>query len=113
MWEFRRDPKDLTAEGQQRLEELFQALPRLRQLYDLRVRFKVIFDTATDRRKASRQLVEVWIDALAAFPELERFVAKRMGTTTVETASSHVLMLFSPGLVLDMIRKAFGVVQKA
>src|SRR6478672_1368984 len=39
-------------------------------------------------------------------PELERFVAKRMGATTVETDSSHVPMLSQPGIVLDVIRKA-------
>jgi pimeloyl-ACP methyl ester carboxylesterase len=45
-------------------------------------------------------------------PELERFVAKRMGATTVETASSHVPMLSNPALVLDVIRKAANAVQK-
>jgi pimeloyl-ACP methyl ester carboxylesterase len=39
-------------------------------------------------------------------PELERFVAKRMGATTVETESSHVPMLSKPAAVLDVIRKA-------
>ncbi len=39
-------------------------------------------------------------------PELERFVAKRMGATTVETDSSHVPMLSKPALVVDVIRKA-------
>ena len=39
-------------------------------------------------------------------PELERFVAKRMGATTVETDSSHVPMLSQPGFVLDVIREA-------
>jgi pimeloyl-ACP methyl ester carboxylesterase len=39
-------------------------------------------------------------------PELERFVAKRMGATTVETDSSHVPMLSQPGFVLDVIRRA-------
>jgi pimeloyl-ACP methyl ester carboxylesterase len=39
-------------------------------------------------------------------PELERFVAKRIGATTVETDSSHVPMLSQPGFVLDVIRKA-------
>jgi pimeloyl-ACP methyl ester carboxylesterase len=39
-------------------------------------------------------------------PELERFVAKRMGATTVETDSSHVPTLSQPGFVLDVIRKA-------
>jgi pimeloyl-ACP methyl ester carboxylesterase len=45
-------------------------------------------------------------------PELERFVAKRMGATTVEVASSHVAMLSHPDLVLDVIRKAANAVQK-
>ena len=39
-------------------------------------------------------------------PELERFVAKRMGATTVELHSSHVPMLSQPHAVLDVIRKA-------
>jgi pimeloyl-ACP methyl ester carboxylesterase len=39
-------------------------------------------------------------------PELERFVAKRMGATTHEVASSHVPMLSHPGLVIDVIRAA-------
>lgn len=39
-------------------------------------------------------------------PELERFVAQRMGATTFETDSSHVPMLSQPEFVLDVIRKA-------
>lgn len=39
-------------------------------------------------------------------PELQRFVAKRMGATTFETSSSHVPMLSQPEFVLDVIRKA-------
>ncbi|MBV9442789.1 MAG: alpha/beta hydrolase [Acidobacteriaceae bacterium] len=39
-------------------------------------------------------------------PDLERFVAKRMGAKTFETDSSHVPMLSQPGFVLDVIRKA-------
>jgi pimeloyl-ACP methyl ester carboxylesterase len=39
-------------------------------------------------------------------PELERFVAKRMGARTVEADSSHVPMLSKPNLVLDVIREA-------
>jgi pimeloyl-ACP methyl ester carboxylesterase len=45
-------------------------------------------------------------------PELQRFVAKRMGATTVEVASSHVAMLSHPDLVLDAIHKAANSVQK-
>jgi PAS domain S-box-containing protein len=46
-------------------------------------------------------------------PELERFVAKRMGATTTELDSSHVPMLSNPKLVLDVIRKAAHAVQKS
>ena len=45
-------------------------------------------------------------------PDLERFVAKRMGATTVEVDSSHVPMLSQPALVLDVIRKAASALQK-
>ena len=48
----------------------------------------------------------------AVHPDLERFVAKRMGATTVELASSHVPMLSQPQAVLDVIRKAAAAVQK-
>jgi pimeloyl-ACP methyl ester carboxylesterase len=46
-------------------------------------------------------------------PELERFVAKRMGATTTEVASSHVPMLSKPSIVLDVIRKAALAIQNA
>jgi hypothetical protein len=42
---------------------------------------------------------------------LERFVAKRMGATTVELRSSHVPMLSQPRAVLDVIRNAANSVQ--
>ena len=41
-------------------------------------------------------------------PELERFVAKRMGAKTVELESSHVAMLSHPGEVADLILEAAG-----
>jgi pimeloyl-ACP methyl ester carboxylesterase len=46
-------------------------------------------------------------------PELQRFVAKRMGATIVEVTSSHVPMLSNAALVLDVIRKAAAAVQNA
>jgi len=46
-------------------------------------------------------------------PELQRFVAKRMGATIFETDSSHVPMLSQPGFVLDVIDKAAKAVQNA
>jgi pimeloyl-ACP methyl ester carboxylesterase len=39
-------------------------------------------------------------------PECERFLAKRMGATTTEVASSHVVMLSQPQIVIDVIRQA-------
>ena len=39
-------------------------------------------------------------------PELQRFVAKRMGATIHDVDSSHVPMLSNPGLVIDVIRTA-------
>jgi transposase len=74
MWEFRRNPKDLTEEEKAALEGLFEQLPRLRRLYEIRVRFQEIFDTAADRRQALRWLTRVWLDILEDFPEMESFL---------------------------------------
>src|SRR5256885_52593 len=49
--------------------------------------------------------------ARTVHPELERFVAERMGATTYELDSSHVPMLSHPDLVLDVIRTAANAVQ--
>ena len=74
MWELRRDPKDLTKEEKQKLEALFQRLPRLRTLQEFRVRFQKIFDKAWDRHKALRALLRLFVDMLEDFPELDRFI---------------------------------------
>jgi pimeloyl-ACP methyl ester carboxylesterase len=44
-------------------------------------------------------------------PELQRFLAKRMGATTYEVSSSHVPMLSNPNLVIDVIRTAANAVR--
>ncbi len=46
-------------------------------------------------------------------PDLERFVANRMGATTYEVESSHVPMLSQPDAVLDVIRAATNVLAGA
>jgi pimeloyl-ACP methyl ester carboxylesterase len=46
-------------------------------------------------------------------PDLERFLAHRMGATTREIDSSHVPMLSHPDVVLDMIRQAAAAVQES
>ena len=74
MWEFRRDPGELTDEQRQQLERLFDRLPRLRALYQFRVRFREIFDAAWGWRRAHRALLDLFIDMVAEFPELNTFV---------------------------------------
>ena len=44
-------------------------------------------------------------------PELQRFLAKRMGAHTHSVNSSHVPMLSDPSLVIDVIRSAANAVQ--
>jgi pimeloyl-ACP methyl ester carboxylesterase len=39
-------------------------------------------------------------------PELERFLAKRMGATVTEVESSHVVMLSKPSVVTEVILSA-------
>jgi len=46
-------------------------------------------------------------------PELQRFVAKRMGATIYEVDSSHVPMLSNPGRVIDVIRVAANAVRRS
>ena len=44
-------------------------------------------------------------------PDLQRFLAKRMGATTHAVDSSHVAMLSHPGVVIDAIRAAAKAIQ--
>src|SRR6476659_6119860 len=46
-------------------------------------------------------------------PDLQRFLAKRMGATTKAVDSSHVAMLSQPSFVVDVIRAAVSAVQAA
>jgi len=46
-------------------------------------------------------------------PDLQRFLAKRMGATVTEVESSHVPMLSKPDVVIDVIRKAASAAIKA
>ena len=66
MWEFRRDPKDLKPEERDALERLFAEVPVLKDVYEVRVRFKEIFDTSPDRATAEQQLAELreWTESL-------------------------------------------------
>lgn len=63
----------------------------MRTLYHLRLRFKAIFDTASDRRQAAQQLTELYLDATDAFPELEAFFR------TYEQWQEQILNYFESG----------------
>jgi transposase len=63
----------------------------LRTLYDLRVRFKTIFDTATNRRRAALDLTRLYLDATETFPELETFFR------TYEQWQEQILNYFEAG----------------
>ena len=91
MWEMRRDPLSLTDEDRQKLEKLFAQLPALRTLYELRIRFKTIFDTASNRHQAALALTELFLDATDAFPELDKFVC------TYEQWQEQILNYFESG----------------
>jgi hypothetical protein len=43
-----------------------------------------------------------------AFPDLERFLAKRMNATTIELDSSHVSLVSHPKEIADLILLAAG-----
>src|SRR6516225_3278853 len=111
MWEFRRDPQGRSEEEKAKLEGLFERLPRLRALYEMRVRFQRIFDTAADRRKALRSLTELWLDLLDDFPEMEPFIC------TFEAWQEEILNYFdgrrTSGPVEGINNKAPVIVKRA
>jgi len=55
------------------------------------VRFKTIFDTATNRHEAALALTELYLDATDAFPELEGFFR------TYEQWQEQILNYFEAG----------------
>jgi transposase len=67
-------PQQLTGAEREKLEQLFAQLPRLRELYDRRNRFKEIFDSHCSRRTAKCRLRNLLLEASEAFPALERFL---------------------------------------
>src|SRR5262245_27954887 len=111
MWEFRRNPEGLTAEERGKLEGLFGELPRLRTLYEIRVRFRAIFETAPDRRRALRAFVGLWLDVLDHFPALESFIR------TFEAWQDEILNYFEAGQTSGPVEgvnnKARGIVKRA
>jgi transposase len=74
MWLYRRRRKDLTAEEQIELDQLFDAIPDLELPYCVREDIAEIFDTATNRQEASQRLDELRA-VLVREPELLEFFA--------------------------------------
>src|ERR1700733_3491329 len=58
MHDFRRRPKDLEPENTQALEDLFEEVPVLGQIYHQRWQATMIFDLALDRQEAGERLAE-------------------------------------------------------
>jgi transposase len=83
----------------------------LRTLYQLRVRFKTIFDTALDRQQAAKQLMALYVDATEAFPELDAFFR------TYEQWQEQILNYFgsrqTSGVVEGINNKARVVTKRA
>ncbi len=111
MWEFRRNPQELSKEEKAKLEKLFRQLPQLRTLYEIRLRFQRIFDTAADRRKAHQALLGLFVTMLDNFPELDRFIR------TFEAWETEILNYFddrqTSGVVEGINNKARVIVKRA
>jgi transposase len=72
MWLYRRRWKDLSAEEQEELEQLFDAIPDLEVPYRVREDVAEIFDTAKNRQEAAARLEELR-EVLANEPEMLEF----------------------------------------
>jgi transposase len=112
MWEFRRDPSSLTAEEKAKLEALFEKLPELRKLYELRLEFKRIFDELQDRSKAELALTAWIAKLLEAFPEMDQAFVK-----TYERWQEEILNYFdgrhTSGVVEGINNKARVITKRA
>lgn len=112
MWEFRRDPSSLTAEEKAKLERLFEELPQLRKLYELRVEFKRIFDATQDRTAAELALTAWIMKLLEVFPELDKAFVK-----TYERWQEEILNYFdgrhTSGVVEGINNKARVITKRA
>ena len=89
---------------------MFRALPQLRTLYAFRQRFKKIFDTAKDRRRALYDLTGLFLDMVRDFPELDAFLR------TFERWQEEILNYFearqTSGPVEGINHKARVIVQR-
>ncbi len=74
MHDFRRRPEDVKEEQARALEELFEKVPALGQIYYLRWGATEVFDTAVDRESAAAGLREWMEEARASELDWEPFI---------------------------------------
>jgi transposase len=111
MWEFRRHPDDLTIRERHRLGKLFRVLPKLKELYRIRVRFQEIFDTAPERETAARWLRELRRETERSGLDFSRFWA------TYDTWKTPILNYFddhhTSAAVEGLNNKALVIIKRA
>ena len=91
MHDFRRRPADLKPEQTRALEDLFEKVPVLGQIYHLRWQATAIFDTASDRATAAQQLRDWIADARASELDWQPFI------TMLENHWDGILAYFDEG----------------
>jgi transposase len=91
MHDFRRRPKDLKPEKIKALDELFEKVPVLGQIYDLRWQATAIFDTAPDRATAAKRLREWITEAKTTGLDWQPFI------TMLENHWAGILAYFDEG----------------
>jgi transposase len=113
MWAFRRDPESLTPEEQRALEGLFEKVPKLKDLYRVRLRFKEIFDTARDRitaarwlRKLRRETADLGLDLGAFFATYDRWKTEILNYFDARQTSAAVEGINNKARVIT--KRAYG-----
>ena len=85
--------------------------PRAKALYAVQEPFHKALLTGKTKNAAWRSkpsFYAVSTEDRTINPDLERFMAKRMGATTIELKSSHVSLISHPQEISDLILKAAG-----
>jgi pimeloyl-ACP methyl ester carboxylesterase len=95
------------------LHDFAQDLPeaRAKQLYAVQQPFQKALLTGKTTHAAWRtkpSFYAVSTQDRTINPDLERFMAKRMGAQTIEVAASHLALISHPDVIADLILKAAG-----
>ncbi len=112
-WAFRRDPENLTPEERQALEGLFEKIPKLKELYRVRLRFQEIFDTAGDRttaarwlRRLRRETEDLGLDLGAFFATYDRWKTAILNSFDAHQTSAAVEGINNKARVIT--KRAYG-----